>query len=97
MGYETKPGDVALFQNEPREGKNDPQHTGYVIAHRDIKAGERLSIRLWEKSGTSKTFGGVIQDDRKREEYQPKPEHSPGYRKPAPISNEPPFSDDIPF
>lgn len=51
MAYEPNPGDGALFANKNATSDKAPQATGYVIAHRDIKAGERLRLAAWTKGG----------------------------------------------
>lgn len=52
--YEDKPGDGALFKNERKtEGDKFPDSTGYVLAHRDIKSGERLRLAGWKKKTNS--------------------------------------------
>jgi hypothetical protein len=52
--YEDKPGDGVLFKNERKtEGDKLPDSTGYVLAHRDIKAGERLRLAGWKKKTNS--------------------------------------------
>lgn len=65
--YTSNPGDVTLFAHEAGGNPKAPQHSGFIIAHRDIRAGEKLGISLWEgKPGSSKTFGGKIQDYRNK-------------------------------
>lgn len=60
--FTTRPGDVTLFKNTKINEKS-PDHSGYVIAHRDIKAGEKIGISLWNgKPGSSKTLGGSVKD-----------------------------------
>lgn len=67
--YEPKPGEVTLFDNSKRKNDIAPCHTGYIIAHRDIKAGEKVSLSLWKgKLGSPKTYSGKISD------YMPKTE-----------------------
>lgn len=71
MAYEPKPGDGALFANKKREKDSHPNATGYVIAHRNIKAGERLRLAAWTKEGTGGKFQSLkLSDDRQSE--QPK-------------------------
>jgi hypothetical protein len=61
--YEAKPGEVCLFDNEKMGNERAPDHRGYVVAHRDIKAGERLAIALWAgRPDSARSFGGTIAD-----------------------------------
>lgn len=62
MSYEPKPGDGILFVNEKKTEKS-PDRTGYVIAHRDIKAGEKLNLAGWVKSGRSGQFLSLRMSD----------------------------------
>lgn len=39
LPYEAKLGEIALFENEKMGNDRAPDHTGYVVAHRDIKEG----------------------------------------------------------
>lgn len=47
MPYDPKPGEVSLFETEKMGRESAPDHQGYFIAHRDIKAGEKIAIALW--------------------------------------------------
>ncbi|WP_025659677.1 hypothetical protein [Rhizobium sp. IBUN] len=61
MPYEPKPGEICIFENEKAGHENAPDHRGYFVAHRDIKAGEKIAIALWVgKPGSVRTFGGTI-------------------------------------
>lgn len=72
MAYEPKKGDGALFKNERKTAENHPGATGYVIAHRDIKAGEKLRLAAWTKEGTKGRFQSLkMSDDRLREGAEP--------------------------
>ncbi|MBW6425444.1 hypothetical protein KX729_28920 [Rhizobium sp. XQZ8] len=63
MGYEAKPGEVCLFENEKMGREAAPDHQGYLIAHRDIKAGEKIAIALWcGKPNSARSFGGRVSD-----------------------------------
>ncbi|SEI12476.1 hypothetical protein SAMN05216228_102484 [Rhizobium tibeticum] len=63
MPYDAKPGEVSLFENEKMGRESAPDHQGYVVAHRDIKAGEKLSIALWAgKPNSARSFSGKIAD-----------------------------------
>ncbi len=64
MRFEPKPGDVCLFENEKAGHENAPDHRGYFVAHRDIKAGEKIQIALWSgRPGSARSFGGKIGDE----------------------------------
>jgi len=66
MRYEAKPGDVSLFENEKAGHERAPDHRGYFIAHRDIKAGEKIEMVLWAgRPNSSRSFGGRLSDDQK--------------------------------
>lgn len=68
MSYEPKLGDGALFQNEKKSDKS-PDRTGYVIAHRNIEAGEKLNLAGWIKGSGDKKFLSIrMSDVRGREE-----------------------------
>jgi hypothetical protein len=66
MRYESKPGDVSLFENEKVGHERAPDHRGYFIAHRDIKAGEKVEMVLWAgKPNSPRSFGGRLSDPQK--------------------------------
>ena len=90
MPYETKPGDVALFKFEPKNFRKDvayPSMTGYMIAHRNIREGEKIDLAVWTrepKSGGAKFLSGEAKDP-----YQPN-----GNGASSPPSQQ---ADDMPF
>lgn len=93
MSYEPKPGDIAVFPNKYHEaGDNKPNGKGYLIAHRDIKQGEKLEVALWTKTSDKGKFqAGKVSDFRQREEsQQPRPVQHPA-------DDVPPFDDSVPF
>lgn len=61
MRYKAKPGDVSLFENEKAGHEGAPDHRGYFIAHRDIKAGEKVELVLWS-GRPNRSFGGRLSD-----------------------------------
>ena len=72
MTFEPKPGDGALFANKNKKSDKSPQATGYVIAHRDIKAGEKLNLAAWTKDAGKGKFQSLRMSDVKgREESRP--------------------------
>lgn len=71
MAYEPKPGDGSLFKNERKTADNHPNATGYIIAHRDIKAGERLRLAAWTRDGSKGKFQSLrLSDEQRRDEPQ---------------------------
>ncbi|WP_313602738.1 hypothetical protein [Rhizobium sp.] len=73
MAYEKKPGDVSLFETEKMGRESAPDHQGYFIAHRDIKAGEKIAIALWAgRQNSARSFGGKVSDLPKPQPSQPK-------------------------
>lgn len=89
MAFEKKPGDGVLFPNDRKETENQPDFTGDVVAHRDIRAGETLRLAGWRKdtargkllSLKMSDVRGASQDDRR-----------PARREP-----QAPLNDDIPW
>jgi len=63
MAYEPRLGDGALFRNDRRETDKHPNATGYVIAHRDIKEGEKLNLAAWTKDGGKGKFQSIRMSD----------------------------------
>ena len=53
--YEDKAGYGALFQNNKRPDKNDADVSGYVIADRDFKAGDKIELLGWAKISAKDT------------------------------------------
>ena len=84
MAFEKKPGDGVLFPNERKESEKQPDFTGDITAHRDIKAGETLRLAGWRKTtnGGKKLMSLKMSDARERGE-QPR--------------TQAPLDDDIPF
>ena len=76
MSYEPKPGDGSLFQNEKRTEKS-PDRTGYVVAHRDIKAGEKLNLAGWIKEGSKGKFLSIRMSDVRGRDERPDQEEAP--------------------
>lgn len=63
MPYDPKPGEVSLFETEKMGRESAPDHQGYFIAHRDIKAGEKIAIALWAgRPNSARSFGGKVAD-----------------------------------
>lgn len=63
MRYKDKLGDVSLFENEKAGHEGAPDHRGYFIAHRDIKAGEKVELVLWSgRPNSARSFGGRLSD-----------------------------------
>jgi len=87
MAYEPNPGDGALFGNKNRTTDKHPNATGYVIAHRDIKAGEKLNLAAWTKTSGTGKFQSLRMSDPRTAEQQT--------RDAQPEPN--PLDDEIPF
>jgi hypothetical protein len=63
LPYEPKHGEICLFANEKAGHERAPDHRGYFIAHRDIKAGEKIAIALWDGNPDSaRSFRGIASD-----------------------------------
>lgn len=52
MAYEHKPGDGTLYAEREKRSERAPDWSGFVLAHRDIKAGERVRLAGWQKTDT---------------------------------------------
>ena len=91
MTYEPRLGDGTLFPNE-RLSEKSPNHTGYIVAHRDILKGEKLSLAGWTKHGSRGDFISLrLSDPRTKEGTRPeKPD-------PQPAKKQNPLNDEIPF
>lgn len=63
MAYEHKPGQGSLFKNDHKSSDRHPHFTGMVLAHRDIKAGEKLSLAAWEKDAGRGVFYSLSMSD----------------------------------
>jgi hypothetical protein len=61
--YVARPGDGGLFKNANATSDKHPSMTGYVIAHRDIKEGERLDLAAWTKEGKAGRFQSLKMQD----------------------------------
>lgn len=93
MAYEPSPGDGALFGNKKKEdGDKRPNSTGYVIAHRDIKAGEKLNLAAWTKTSGTGKFLSLKMSDPFNAEQQTREAQGAG----GPV-DDPLDSDEIPF
>ncbi|WP_018901459.1 hypothetical protein [Rhizobium sp. 2MFCol3.1] len=63
MPFEPRMGDVCVFENEKAGHDSAPDHRGYFVAHRDIKAGEKIQFALWSgRPGSARSFGGRIDE-----------------------------------
>lgn len=93
MAYEPNPGDGALFANKRKEpGDKRPEATGYVIAHRDIKAGEKLNLAAWTKtSGTGKFQSLKMSDPFNAEQTTRDAQRGGSQQPPAELDDEIPF------
>ena len=86
MAWEARNGDGTLYQNDRKEG-NQPDYSGWVLAHRDIAAGEKLNLAGWWKGGAdgrAKFLSLKMSDVR-------------GLATAEPTAEPPPIDDVIPF
>ena len=93
MTYEDKDGDGTIFVAHDAEG-NQPVRTGYILAHRDIRAGERVRLAGWlaryKDGGLVKDkHGNSILNLKMSDERLETPAESP--------TNPPDRDDEIPF
>lgn len=63
MTYTPKPGQGTLWPNEQRSSAASPDMTGTILAHRDIKAGEKLSLAAWKKDAGRGEFLSLRMSD----------------------------------
>lgn len=68
MAYVQKPGDISVFKERDKRNDKAPDWKGTAVAHRDIKAGEKLEIAFWQKSDTM--LAGKVSDPRQRTEQR---------------------------
>lgn len=74
MAYNAKPGDVCLFENEKAGHEAAPDHRGYFIADRDIKAGEKVELALWAgRPNSLRSFSGRLSAHKSGVSPQPEP------------------------
>lgn len=87
-------GTTALWRNEKYEpGGKAPRLKGHVYAHRDIKAGDKFAIALWDSNSENDkapALRGKVEDIRKPD--------AQSASAPASIPDSAPVtSDEIPF
>jgi uncharacterized protein (DUF736 family) len=73
MAYEPKPGDVSIFRNVSNN-ERAPTMKGYAVAHRDIRAGEKLDLAVWKqtpKNGGDSFFSGKLSDPYQQSDSPP--------------------------
>lgn len=62
-GYESKPGDAVAWPKREDDNPKGPDFKGSIIAHRDVKAGEKLNLALWKKdAGRGVFLSGKVSD-----------------------------------
>ena len=78
--YEPKPGDVSAFRNDKKGNEKAPDFKGYLVAHRDVKAGEKIELALWERRGKQGGFfySGKVSDPRPKQERAEDPSDTDG-------------------
>jgi len=85
MSYDQREGDISIFKNNKREGKQ-PEYRGTAVLD-----GKKLNIALWVKEGAKeKFFAGRIEHDEDRAKKPAKKESE----LPTPDNV---GSDDLPF
>lgn len=95
MAYEPKPGEGALFKNEQRSADNQPNAKGYVIAHRDIVAGEKLELAAWTRDGSKGKFQSLKMGDPRPAQKSTSRGNGGSPRRQEP--DLPPDFDDVPY
>lgn len=73
MAYEPKDGDGVLFKEKDPKSDRAPAYTGYITAHKNLKAGERVRLAAWVKGGLGgkdKFLSLKMDDERGRDEGQ---------------------------
>ena len=92
MSYEPKNGSGGLWKNQFKTEDRHPTAKGYIIAHRDIKQGERIDVAAWTKTDRNGNKYQSLQiDDPRPRADQPAEQPDPG----ADTAREP--NDEIPF
>jgi uncharacterized protein (DUF736 family) len=71
LAYEPKLGDGVLFENDRKTSDKQPDARGYVVAHRNIKAGERLELAAWNKSSSRGAFQSLKMSDPREKQDKP--------------------------
>lgn len=85
MGYESRPGDAVAWARREEDNPKGPDFRGSIIVHRDVKAGEKISLALWKKdAGRGVFLSGRVEDFKTRPQA-------------APTDNPPADDDHIPF
>jgi|TARA_Y100000296_G_C5142282_1_gene241766 hypothetical protein len=54
--YIPKPGTGTLWKNKYKTDDRHPGMKGYIIAHRDIREGEKVEVAAWTKDGPEGKF-----------------------------------------
>jgi hypothetical protein len=55
--YETKEGDLSLFENDKEGNENRPDLTGYALVN-----GEKMRVSVWEKNSGKLRYSGRIEE-----------------------------------
>ena len=63
MAYEPKDGDGTLSVNKYKTLDKHPDITGSITAHRDLKAGEKVSLGGWDIIGPYGSFFSIQMTD----------------------------------
>ena len=94
MAWEPRDGDGTLYENDRKEGRQ-PDYSGWVLAHRDIKAGEKLNLAGWWKGGLEgrAKFLSLKMSDVRGQEPTAEPTKEP-MKEPPPLDD---LDDKVPF
>ena len=102
MAYEGKPGRGGVWNNDSTNSQA-PLFKGHFLAHRDIKAGERVDLALFNNDSANAqapVYDVKVQDpwvkgeQREQRVQQARQVVQP---RPAPVDAAEDFDDDIPF
>ena len=90
MAYQPKDGDGTLFVNDKKGNQKAPDRTGYILAHRDIRKGEKLNLAGWIQQGSQgrDPFLSLRMSD---------PQQQRSYTPPPDPEDRPALDDEIPF
>jgi len=102
MAYEGKPGRGGVWPNKS-DNSQAPVFKGHFLAHRDIKAGERVDLALFQNTSANAqapAYDVKVQDPWvKGEQREKRVEQARQVVQPrrAPVDTAEDFDDDIPF
>jgi hypothetical protein len=78
MAYESRPGDAVAWARREEDNPKGPDFKGSIIVHRDVKAGEKISLALWKKdAGRGVFLSGKVEDFKTRPQATPTIDNPP--------------------